>query len=137
VGYLIPIAAIISLFSFLSVASWASARFQERAAYYKSEMLKKIVESQGPGATAALEYLREQERNAELRRQENERKSLKRDRDGLRLGGLLTAVVGVCLMIFLHVLVSERGVYLVGLIPLGVGLVLLFFSYFWGPPERG
>jgi hypothetical protein len=60
----------ISLFSFVAVASWSDARRKEREAYYKNDALKKIAESPAPSALAALEYMREQNRNAARRRRE-------------------------------------------------------------------
>ena len=57
----IPIVGSIALFSFLAVATWADARRKEREAYYKSETLKKIAESSGEGARAAIELMREQQ----------------------------------------------------------------------------
>ena len=66
----------VALFSFIAVASWADARRKEREAYYKSETLKKLSESQG--SAAVLELLREEQKQAAAKR-----------REGLRLGGLI------------------------------------------------
>jgi hypothetical protein len=59
------------------------------AAYYRSETLKEIART--PNAGAALEVLREQERNSALR-----------IREGTKLGGLITVAVGIGLMPFLR-----------------------------------
>ncbi|HWZ12932.1 MAG TPA: hypothetical protein VNX22_07335 [Acidobacteriaceae bacterium] len=107
----------ISLFSFIAVASWADARRKEREAYYKNDALKKIAESPAPSAAAALEYMREQNRNTALRR-----------REGIKLGGLITTAVGLALLIFLWKLIGPP-VYLAALIPLLVGLVLFGYAY--------
>jgi hypothetical protein len=114
----------IALFSFLAVASWSDARRREREAYYKSETLKKIAETQGSGASSAIEFLREQEKNASRRR-----------REGLKLGGLVTSSVGVGLMAFLHGIEQEEPIYLAGLIPLLIGIVLLVYSLLLAPKE--
>src|SRR5215831_13828745 len=98
--------ASVALFSFVAVAAWSDTRRSEREAYYKSETLKKIAESQGAGASSAIEYLREEERNAERRR-----------REGTKLGGLVTGAVGISLMIFLRAIVPDEPIYLVALIP--------------------
>jgi len=111
----LPVGAI-ALFSFLAVASWADARRREREAYYKSETLKKIAESQGGEAVLAI--LRE-DKVAEHRKQI----------EGLRLGGMITSVVGVGLMVFLHQAAAGEQAYWVGLIPLLIGAVLLVHSY--------
>jgi hypothetical protein len=118
--------ASLALFSFLAVAVWSAERRGEREAYYKSESLKKIAESQGPGATSALELLREQERIA-----------LRRRTEGQKLGGLITAAVGVGMMIFLAGMTrnDSEPAYLVGLIPLLIGVALLAYAYFLAPKE--
>jgi len=126
VAVAIPVVGSIALFSFLSVASWSDARRKEREEYYRNETLKKIAESSGEGAKAAIELLREQNRSYAKRRME-----------GMKLGGLITAVVGLGVMILLHGIV-ERGegpVYLVGVIPLLVGLALLTYVFILGPKE--
>ena len=121
---LVPIFAFLSigaiaLFSFIAVASWSDARRREREAYYRSETLKKIAETQGGGGNAALEFLREEERKATRRR-----------REGMKLGGLITMAVGASLMVFLWAEERSEPAYLVGLIPLLVGAALLGYVYF-------
>jgi hypothetical protein len=119
----------VALFSFVAVAVWFESRRKEREAYYKSETLKKIAES-GAGGDTALEFLREQEKIRERQR-----------RDGLRLGGLISGVVGVALMIFLRAMAHdphtgvEAEVYLVGLTPLLIGIVLFLYPYLLAPKE--
>ena len=47
----------------------------------------------------------------------------------IKLGGLITSAVGAGLMIFLRAIDTREPAYLVGLIPLLVGLALLTYSY--------
>jgi hypothetical protein len=119
---LIPIVGSIALFSFLAVATWSAERRREREAYYRSEILKKLIETQGPGATSAVEVLREEERS-----------QLRRRREGERLGGLITISVGIGLIAFLQTIGGDVQVHLVGLIPLLVGVALLLYSYLLAP----
>jgi hypothetical protein len=88
---------------------------REREAYYRSETAKKIAET--GGANAALEYLRE-----------HERKSAQRQFDGLKLGGAITAAGGLALTVFLGVIVKGAHVYLAGLIPMLVGIVMVVYA---------
>jgi hypothetical protein len=123
--FLVPIVGSIALFSFLGVATWSDARRKEREAYYRSETLKKIAESSGEGAKAAIELLREQEKSAAKRRLE-----------GMKLGGLITAVVGIGVMVLLRGIANDDGpVYLAGLIPLLIGLALLIYPFLLAPKE--
>jgi hypothetical protein len=108
----------VALFSFLTINSWSQARQRERESYYKNDMLKKLADSQGPGANSALEIMREEARITTVRM-----------RQGLQIGGLVTAAVGLGLMIFLRALVGPNGVFLCGLIPLLVGLALYGGSF--------
>ena len=124
VAVLIPIVGSIALFSFLGVASWSDARRKEREAYYTAETLKKIAESSGEGAKAAIDYIQEQNKNAIRRRLE-----------GMKLGGLITAAVGIGLMFFLHGVEHEEPAYLVGLIPLLIGVALLVYAFALAPRE--
>ena len=125
-GMAVAVVGSIAVFSFLSVAVWSDARRKEREEYYKNETLKKIAESSGEGAQAAIELLREQNRTVTKRRLE-----------GMKLGGLITAVVGIGVMALLRGLVNDEPVYLAGLIPLLIGLALLTYTFLLAPKEVG
>jgi hypothetical protein len=112
----------VALFGWLSVASWADARRREREEYYRSEVFKKIAETQGAGGSAALELWREQQRAAASKARELH-----------RLSGVITIGVGIGLMAFLKGVEDQEPAYLVGLIPLLTGLALLFYSYVLAP----
>ena len=109
---------------------WAGTRYAEREKFHDNELIKKAMESP---TTAALEYLRERDREAA-------RRQARKTRSGLRLGGLCAVAVGIGLMVFLkeiaiHEAGGERNVYLLGLIPLFVGAVLFVYSFF-SPQEQ-
>ena len=118
--------ASVALFSFVSVAVWSSERRREREAYYRSETLRKIADTQGTGGSSAIEFLREEENNATRRR-----------REGQKLGGLITVAVGIGMMVFIKAVDRDDPdpAYLVGLIPLFVGAALLAYAYFFSPKQ--
>jgi hypothetical protein len=82
--------AAIALYSYLSIHSYVNGRRKEREAYYKNETVRRLTESQGAGADAAIALMREEDRLQGHRRLE-----------GIKLGGLITTAVGIGLMIFL------------------------------------
>jgi hypothetical protein len=118
--YLFLSVGVVTLFSFVAVVVWTAARQKEREAYYKSETLKKITEMQSTGGSnAALEFLREEDKN-----------NARRAREGAKVGGLVTVAVGTAMLIFLRALVREEPVFLAGLIPLFIGVAQLAYAYF-------
>lgn len=114
----------VSLFSFLAVLIWVASRQKEREAFYRSETIKKLAEKEGSSANSALEFIREQERNADRRR-----------REGIKIGGLVNVAAGIGLMVFLIGLAGNKPAYFVGFIPLFVGLALLTYAYVLAPKE--
>jgi uncharacterized membrane protein (GlpM family) len=49
---------------------------------------------------------------------------------------LITAVVGIGVMVLLHGLVRDEPVYLAGLIPFLVGVVLMLYGFFLAPKPQ-
>jgi hypothetical protein len=118
--------ASVALYSYLSVHSYVNGRRKEREAYYKKETVRRLTESQGAGADAAIALLREEERLQTRRRLE-----------GTKLGGLITTAVGLGLMIFLGI-VNDDGHLVgvaIGVVPLMVGIALLVYAYRLAPKE--
>jgi cadmium resistance protein CadD (predicted permease) len=64
---------------------------------------------------------------------EQEKNSVRRRLEGMKIGGLVTAAVGIGLMVFLHGVEHEEPVYLVGLIPLLIGVALLLYPLMLAP----
>ncbi|MGB3394044.1 MAG: DUF6249 domain-containing protein [Stenotrophomonas sp.] len=104
-----------ALLGFLSVLVWLENRRKEREAHYRHEMARRIAEAADP--TPVMEYLRGVEQA-----------DAARTRMKARMAGMVTAAVGVALMIFLHQAAPATAAYLVGLIPLLVGVALLIIS---------
>ena len=118
-------ATIVAVFAFLSIASWAGIRAQERKALERYALLRKLSEQPTESARLVLEQLRQedaQQRAARVARQAHswiERLQ----------GGFVTIAVGVGLMIMLEALKPGERIWTVGLIPTLVGVVLAAFAY--------
>jgi hypothetical protein len=123
IGVFIPIVAIVSMFTMIIFGIWFGTRKKEREAFYRSETLRRITEASGEGAKAAIDLLKEEERLKRIK-----------DREGIKIGGLVCVAVGIALIIFLRVLVHDEPVYLCGLIPGFIGVALLGYVYFMAGP---
>ncbi|HTV81569.1 MAG TPA: hypothetical protein VME18_02875 [Acidobacteriaceae bacterium] len=111
--------ASVALFSFIAVASWSDARRKERESYYRNDMLKKLAESSGAGAAAAMELLREDARlQARGRRQD------------MKIAGTILLAVGLGILIFLHALIPHKPIYMAGPLLMLIGAALFGSSYF-------
>ena len=116
----VPIVGAVALFTFLAVATYAEERRKEREAYYRYEARKKALEHGMPGETM-IEMQREEELSGQRRR-----------REGLKLGGLVTAGVGVGLLFGLS-FITEDAVYTVGYIPLAIGVAIFIYGQWMAP----
>lgn len=121
-GIMVPIVSTVALFTFLSIIFWLSYRKKEREAFYKSETLRRITETSGEGANAAIELLKEDDRLKRINA-----------REGLKIGGVVCIGVGAGLVIFLWTLIGPK-VALCGLIPGLVGVAMLIYVYFMAGP---
>ena len=110
---------------FLPITTWMEHQRKERDAFYKAESLRRLTEAPGDGAKAAIEMMREQNRMAQIKQ-----------REGMKLGGLITVAVGAGLCIFLYMVAggAPGSPWLVGLIPGFVGIALLVYVYFLADP---
>jgi hypothetical protein len=115
----------IALFGvFIPTVTWIDSRRKEREAFYKAETFRRMAESSGDGAKAAVEMLREEERVKQVK-----------VREGLKIAGLINVATGLALTVFLHGLLPRAGsVYLCGLIPGFIGLAMLAYVYFLAEP---
>ncbi len=118
----LSIGAVALFVVFIPLTSWIESQRKEREAFYKAETMRRLTESSGEGAKAAIELLREQTRMETRKRNE-----------GMKIGGVVNIGVGIGLLIFLHALVKDAPVYLCGLIPGFIGVALLTYPLFLAP----
>jgi Flp pilus assembly protein TadB len=122
-------AVVVALFAFLSVASWAGIRAEERKTVERYTLLRKVAEQPGESARLVLERLRAEDEEAA------ERRAARRSRQRLEKiqAGVVLIVVGVGLGVMLEAVGDSDGLWTVGLIPGLVGVVLVLFSWFSRP----
>jgi len=116
----------VSLFViFIPLVTWIENRRKEREAFYKADTMRRVAESSGEGAKAAIQLMREQDRLTRIKTLE-----------GLKIGGVINIGVGVGLLIFLRVLLGagSGSPYLCGLIPGFIGVAMLTYALFLAAP---
>jgi Na+/H+ antiporter NhaD/arsenite permease-like protein len=117
----------VMIFTYRSVQAYLANQRNERDAYYRNELLKKLADTEG-GAQAVVAALKEADREKQSRTQKKRRS----DREGVKLGGLITTGVGVGMLVFLQTVGGPP----VGAIPLCVGLAMLAYAYLLAPKDE-
>jgi hypothetical protein len=122
IGTLIPISGI----AMIVLIVWIGERRKEKESLYRNELLRKIAESQVDSAQRVLDMIRHQDQEKKIRM-----------REGLKLAGMVTGAVGLALIPMMAMLVPNRPVWAVGLIPALVGAALVAYVYFLAPkPDK-
>jgi hypothetical protein len=120
----LSVGAIVLFGIFIPTITWIDSRRKEREAFYKAETFRRVAESSGEGAKAAIQLLHEEELIKQVK-----------IREGLKIGGLINLGVGIALIIFLRALLpAGTPVYLCGLIPGFIGAAMIVYVYFMAPP---
>ena len=121
--FLFLAAGAVGLFAYLSVAHWVNAQTAERQARERFAVLKKIAEQPSESAKLVLDLLREEEARA---RELELKKEWKSRRDGMQAGTLMVALgLGLAAM---FAIVSSRQNWVIGLVPVLVGIVIFVFA---------
>jgi uncharacterized membrane protein len=119
----LSIGAVALFVVFIPTVHYLDTRRKEREAFYKAETLRRITESSGEGAKAAIELMREEARRDRTK-----------SREGVKIGGLINIGVGLALVIFLRTLLGQQSAYLCGLIPGFIGVAMLVYVYLLAGP---
>jgi len=115
---LIPVVAIVTVFTFVGVMSWLKHRRTERDTYYRHELIKQMAEKAN-SEDQLLAFMREEAAVRQANRKQ-----------GLMVGGLVTLAIGVGYMIAFQWIDDE--VWMIGAIPALIGVALLASSFFVG-----
>ncbi len=123
-GVLVPVFGSVALFAFLAVAVWATSRRKERESYYQYEFRKRLVDA-GKLDADDVRALVEFEHTSELTR----------TRTGLQVSGVVLTGAGAGMLLGLRFIEGE-SVWMVGYIPLFIGLAMLAFGFLMARPDH-
>lgn len=122
----LAIGAIVFFGVFLPGMNWIDSQRKEREAFYRAETIRRVAEASGEGAKAAMELLREQDRQNRIKKME-----------GFKIGGLINLFIGIALVIFMWVMLhGAHGPALAGLIPAAIGVAMLVYAFFMAEPVQ-
>jgi hypothetical protein len=124
--YLVAGAAVIALFTFLTISHWISTRSNERRDRDRLAVIRKMAELPAPGAEAMRQALREEDARE---RERAARKAARQRRDGMQAGATVFAT-GVGLSIFLYLIAPQEYVWTIGILVMLIGIVTGVGSYF-------
>ena len=119
--FMIPIVGSVALFSFLAVIGWAEERRKEREAYYRYEFRKKLVDAGEMNAGQVQELIQYEFETEQARRRQN-----------LVAAGFILTGVGLGMLFGLQ-FIRDEDVWMVGGIPLFIGLGILAYAIFYAP----
>lgn len=122
--FLFLAAGAVGLFAYLSVAHWVDARARDRQARDRLALLRRVAEQSPESAQSVLEQLRQEEAIA---RESERREARKSRRNGMQAGALLIAL-GIGFGVMFALVARREPVWIIGLIPILVGLVVFAFA---------
>ena len=129
-GLLIMIVPLLlQLFAWTSVTYWISARATERRMRERYALLKHLSERPADSVQAVLEQLRQDD----AREEERLRARAAVMRRGKLEGGFIMLVLGAALGLFLYNLVPGGALWMIGLMPALIGVVLVVSTWFEQP----
>jgi hypothetical protein len=129
-GLLIMIVPLLLLvFAWTSVTYWISARATERRMRERYALLKHLSERPADSVQVVLEQLRQDDAHEE----ERLRAKAAVMRRGKLEGGFIMLVLGAALGLFLYNLVPGGALWMIGLMPALIGVVLVVSTWFEQP----
>jgi hypothetical protein len=117
------------VFAWTSVTYWISARATERRMRERYALLKHLSERPADSVQVVLEQLRQDD----AREEERLRAKAAVMRRGKLEGGFIMLVLGAALGLFLYNLVPGGALWMIGLMPALIGVVLVVSTWFEQP----
>ena len=129
-GLLIMILPLLLLvFAWTSVTYWISARATERRMRERYALLKHLSERPAESVQVVLEQLRQDD----AREEERHRAKAATARRGKLEGGFILIVLGAALGVFLYYLAPGMALWMIGLMPTLIGVVLAISTWLEKP----
>lgn len=117
------------VFAWTSVTYWISARAAERKMRERYALLKHLSER----PTESVQIVLDQLRQDDAREEERLRTKAVTTRRGKLEGGFIMIVLGLALGLFLRMLGPQMALWLIGLMPVLVGIVLVVSTWLEKP----
>ena len=116
--------SVVAFLTFMTIVVWSENRRKERQEYYRFEFRKRLVDA-GKMDAAAVASLVQYEHDLGLRQ----------GREKVRVAGIVIFGVGAGTCLGLSFL--DNAIWMLGLIPLGLGLSMLLYGLLAGRPVAG
>ena len=108
------------IFAWMSVTHWITARAAERKMRERYALLKHLSERPAESVQLVLEQLHQDD----ARELEREREKAAVAWRGQNMGAAIVLAIGVLLTLFLYFIAPNKPIWLIGLMPVLVGVVL-------------
>lgn len=131
-AFIMIVPLLLVIFAWMSVTHWITARAAERKMRERYALLKHLSERPAESVQIVLEQLHKDD----ARELERERAKAEAARHGMYGGAAIVLVVGILLTLFLYYLAPTQPIWLIGLMPFFVGVVLAVQSWL-GRPKKG
>lgn len=119
-AFIMIVPLLIVLFTWISVTHWINARAAERRTRERYALFKHLSERPAESVQLVLEQLHQDD----ARELEREREKAAVVWRGQNMGAAVTLAIGILLTLFLYYIAPNKPLWLIGLMPVMVGVIL-------------
>ena len=128
--FIVPI--LMFVFVWMSVTHWITAKAAERKMRERYALFKHLSERPAESVQLVLEQLHQDD----ARELEREREKAAVAWRGQNMGAAVTLAIGVLLTLFLYYIAPDKPVWLIGLMPVMVGVILAVAGWIEKPKRE-
>lgn len=128
-AFILIVPLLLMIFAWISVTYWITARAAERKMRERYALLKHLAERPAESVQLVLEQLHQDD----ARELEREREKAAVAWRGQNMGAAVTLAIGVLLALFLYFIAPNRPIWLIGMMPVMVGVILAISGWLEKP----